>query len=101
MGARHVFHHFFYSGFQEIATRLQPLCCKLVDGGALVANMPKHCGLVCKFIACTGPATELVLALVNDDYGRTLVEYCNWLPLQARVRHMIALIYRPSLQPRL
>ena len=101
MGAGHVFHRFFYSGFQEIATGLQLLCCKLVDGGAIVANMPKYRGLVCKFIVCTGPATELVLALVGDDYGRTLVEYCNWLPLQIRVRHMIALIYRPSLQLRL
>ena len=101
MGAGHVFHHFFHSGFQEIATGLQPLCCKLVDGGALVANMPKYRGLVCTFIAYTGPATELVLALVYGDYGRILVEYYNWLPLQIRVRHMIALIYRPSPQPRL
>ena len=101
MGAGHVFHRFFYSGFQEIATGLQPLCCKLVDGGALVGNIPKYHGLVCTFIVYTRPATELVLALTNDDYGRTLVEYCNWLPLQIRVRHMIALIYRPSPQPRL
>ena len=100
MGAGHVFHHFFHSGFQEIATGLQLLFCKLVDGGAVVANMPKYRGLVCKFIVCTGPATELVLALVNDDYGRTLVEYCNWLPLQIRVRHIIALICKPP-QPRL
>ena len=101
MGAGYVIHCFFYSSFQEIATGLQPLCCKLIDSRALVANMPKYRGLVCKFIVCTGPTTELVLALVNDDYGTTLVEYCNWLPLQIRVRHMIALIYRPSLQPRL
>ena len=101
MGAGHVFHRIFYSGFQEIATGLQPLCYKLVDSGALVANMPKYRGLVCKFIVCTGPAMELVLALVNDDYGRTLVEHCNLLPLQIRVRYMVALIYRPFLQPRL
>ena len=101
MGAGHVFRRFFYSGFQEIATALQPLCYKLVDGGALVANMPKYHGLVCTFITCTGPATELVLALVYGDYGRTLVAYYNWLPLQIRVRHMVALIYRPSPQPRL
>ena len=101
MGAGYVIHCFFYSSFQEIATGLQPLCCKLVDGGALVANMLKYHGLVCKFIVCTGPATELVFALVNDDCGRTLVKYCNWLPPQIRVRHIIALIYRPSLQPRL
>ena len=101
MGARHVFHCFFYSVFQEIPTGLQLLYCKLVDGGALGANMPKYHGLVCTFIACTRPTTELVLALVYGDYRRTLVEYYNWLPLQIRVRHMIALIYRPSLQPRL
>ena len=72
MGAGHVFHRFFHSGFQEIATGLQPLCRKLV-GGALVANMPKYRGLVCTFIAYTGPAAELVLALVCGGYGGILV----------------------------
>ena len=63
--------------------------------------MRKYYGLVCTSIVCTEPATELVLALVYGNYGRILVEYYNWLPLQIRVRHMIALIYRPSPQPRL
>ena len=101
MGAGHVFHCFFYSGFQEIPTGLWSLYCKLVGSGALVPNMPKYHGLVRTFIACTGPATELIPALVFGDYGRTLVKCCNWLPLQIRVRQLIALIYRPSLQPRL
>ena len=54
----------------EIAAGLQPLCCKLVDSGALVANMRRYYGLVCTFIVCTEPATELVLALANGDWWK-------------------------------
>ena len=58
----------------------QPLCCKLVDGEALVATMRKYCSLVCITIVCIEPATVLVsalakvtalvkvIALVNDDW---------------------------------
>ena len=53
----------------QVALQLELLCCKLV-GEALVATMRKYCGLVCIFIICTEPATELVLALVTVDWWK-------------------------------
>lgn len=49
---------------------LQPLCCKLVGGEALIATMSKYCSLVCIVIVCIEPATVLVFASVNDDRWR-------------------------------
>ena len=58
------------SGPPSIQVALQPLCCKLVGGEALVATMRKYCGLVCIFNVCTEPTTELVLALVTVNWWK-------------------------------